>query len=145
MRYAIVTAFVALLAGCSSTAWNEMRANPREYFNLEAPALVSDASRIDGQSITLRRGQALVVRLPEDASSGLRWQMQPLAAGALIAPVQHDYVAAPGADPAVADAPGEAVFRIRGVATGTQAIVLERRRAFEQSADKVVRFDVVVR
>ncbi|HVE51264.1 MAG TPA: protease inhibitor I42 family protein [Casimicrobiaceae bacterium] len=144
IRYTMIGALAAMVAGCSSTAWNEMRANPREYFNLVAPTVWSDA-RIDGQSITLRRGQALVVRLPEDASSGLRWQMQPLAAGALIAPVQHDYVAAPGAAPVLANASGEAVFRIRGVATGTQAVVLERRRAFEANADKVVRFDVVVR
>jgi len=131
----------AALAGCSSTAWNDMRENPREYFNLVSPTLQTDA-RVDGQQVTLRRGQALVVRLEEDVTSGQRWQMIALPQGPLIAPVQHDVVAASGDD---ANRVGQAVFRMRGVASGTQPVVLEYRRPDEAVASKTVRFDIVVR
>jgi predicted secreted protein len=132
----------AVVAGCSSTAWNDMRENPREYFNLVSPTLQTDG-RVDGQRVTLRRGQALVVRLEEDVTTGQRWQMVALPQGPLIAPVQHDVVMAAGAD--AASRGGEAVFRMRGVASGTQPVVLEYRRADEAAASKTVRFDIVVR
>lgn len=136
-------ALALLVAGCSTTDWNDMRENPREFFNLTSPALVTDA-RVDGQQVALKRGQALVVRLDEDASTSQRWELKPLPQGPVIAPVQHDYVDRTGTD-AATNAPGEAVFRVRGVSTGTQTIVLEYRRADESAASKTVRFDVVVR
>jgi inhibitor of cysteine peptidase len=138
----VVALAAAALAGCSSTAWNDMRENPREYFNIVSPTLQTDA-RVDGQRVTLRRGQALVVRLEEDVTTGQRWQMVALPQGPLIAPVQHDVVTAAGADGT--GRAGEAVFRMRAVASGTQPVVLEYRRPDEAAASKTVRFDIVVR
>jgi predicted secreted protein len=143
MRMTLLLTFAALTTGCTTAQWNEMRANPREYFNLIEPTLQTDA-RIDGQRITLHRWQALVVRLDEDASSGQRWEMQPIAASTVIAPVQHDFVAKPGTAPAPEAISGEAVFRLRGVAAGTQPVVLEFKRPLEP-ASKTIRFDVDVR
>lgn len=142
MRRAAVLLPALVLAACSTAQWNEMRGNPREYFNLTAPTIESDAG-IEGQRVTLRRWQALVVRLDEDPSYGQRWEMQPIATPMVIAPVQHDFVAKPGTD-AASNAPGQAIFRLRGVAPGTQPVVLEFKRPLEP-ASKTIRFDVVVR
>ena len=132
------------LAGCSTTQWDEMRANPREFFNITAPTLVTDA-RIEGQQVTINRYQALVVRLDEDTTTGERWEMQPFESSTVIAPVQHDLLAKAGADPATPPLPGEAVFRLRGVNAGTQPVVLELKRPFEAVSSKTIRFDVVVK
>lgn len=142
MRCALLLAVAAIAVGCSTAQWNEMRANPREYFNLTAPTLASGAS-IDGRSVTLQRGQALLVRLDEDPAYGQRWEMQPFKAATVIAPVQHDFIAKAGGD-AAQNGVGEAVFRLRGVEPGTQPIVLEFKRPAEP-ASKTIRFDVVVR
>ena len=142
MRTILAALVATLVAGCSSTAWDEMRANPREYFNLTAPTLATD-SRIDGTRVTLKRGQALVVRLDEDPATGQRWEMKPLPSGSIIAPVQHDLVAKSQSGSA-SEAPGDAIFRVRAVRPGEQAVVLEYRRPFESVAEKTVRFDVVV-
>lgn len=143
MRLALMLTLAAMTAGCSTAAWNEMRANPREYFNLLPPTIETDA-RVDGQRVTLNRGQALVVRMDEDPAYGQRWQMQPLASMTAIAPVQHDFNAKAGAPALTPDNPGVAVFRVRGVAPGTQPVVLEFKRAFEPPT-KTIRFEVVVR
>ncbi|HVF65596.1 MAG TPA: protease inhibitor I42 family protein [Casimicrobiaceae bacterium] len=145
MRRVVIPAFAVLVAGCAqwNAKWDEMRANPREYFNLLPPVVVTDA-RVDGQSVAVNRGQALVVRLPEDSAGGERWRLQPMPSTTLIAPVQHDFVARGGADPA-ASTPGEAVFRLRGIAPGTQQVVLELTRPPETTASRTMRFDVVVR
>lgn len=144
MRLALVLTLAAINAGCSTLEWNEMRSNPREYFNLTPPTVQTDA-RVDGQRVTLNRWQALVVRLEEDPSYGQRWEMQPRASSTVIVPVQHDFIAKPDTDPASQNVPGQAVFRLRGVAAGTQPVVLEFKRPFESAAAKTIRFDVVVR
>ena len=127
---------IALLAGaCSST----QKAQSREYFNLVHPIYVTDVG-IHGHTITLPRGRALVVRLPEDPSTGQRWEMLPIESHTVIAPVRRDLVASSDAS-----APGEALFRLRGVGPGTQPVVLEYRRPQESAAAKSVRFDIVVR
>jgi predicted secreted protein len=144
MRIALLLTLAALTAGCTTAQWDEMRANPREYFNLVSPTLQTDA-RVDGQRVTLHRWQALVVHLDEDPRNGERWQMQPIASSTVIAPVQHDLVAKPGTDPASQSVAGEAVFRLRGVAAGTQPVVLEFKGPPDSAPSKTIRFDVVVR
>ena len=144
MRLTVLIASTLVLTACSTAQWNEMRSNPREYFNLVPPTVQTDAG-VDGQRVTLNRGQALVVRLEEDPSYGQRWEMQPIASSTVLAPVQHDLLAKAGTDPASQNIPGHAVFRLRGVAAGTQPVVLEFKRPFEPAASKTIRFDVVVR
>jgi predicted secreted protein len=121
-----------------------MRDDPRAYFNLTPPTLQTDA-RVDGQQVVLKPGQALLVWLDEDPATGQRWEMQPLPAGPVIAPVRHDFAAKRGTGTPAGEGPGEALFRLRGVSPGTQSVVLEYRRPAEQSASKTIRFDVVVR
>ena len=144
MRLVLLLTLAAINTGCSTAQWNEMRSNPREYFNLVPPTVQADAG-VDGQRVTLNRWQALVVRLEEDPSYGQRWEMQRIASSTVIAPVQHDFLAKAGTDPASQNLPGHAVFRLRGVGAGTQPVVLEFKRPFETEVSKTIRFDVVVR
>jgi predicted secreted protein len=152
MREAAVRAAVLVavlgLAGCAATSnagsdWSELGSNPREFFNLNAPVTLAGAE-VDGQRVTLKRGQALVVKLDAEVGTDLRWEMQRYDGPNVIAPVRHDLTAKPGANPAAAGGVGDATFRVRGVAAGTQPVVIEYKRAFEATAAKTIRFDVVV-
>jgi predicted secreted protein len=136
----------ALALGACSTAgyradFGEVHSSPREFFNLNAPVRVADAS-IAGTTVAIKDGQALIVRLPEDAATGV-WRMRPLPKGAILAPVQHDYTAVPGNEPASAG--GEATFRLRGVAPGTQVVTLDYLRNGAATPEKSLAFDVTVR
>jgi len=143
----IVMASMAALAlsACSTAGYRadfgEIHSSPRDFFNLNAPVRIADAS-IAGTTVALREGQALIVRLPQDAATGV-WRMRPLPKGAILAPVQHDYTTVSGAD--AASAGGEATFRLRGVAPGTQAVTLDYLRAGFTTPEKSLAFDVTVR
>jgi len=103
VRAAILVAAV-VAAGCSTTSdWSELGANPREFFNLNAPVTQAGAE-LDGGRVTLRRGQALVVRLDEQVGTDLRWEMQRYDGPTVIAPVRHDLTAKPGVNPAATTA-----------------------------------------
>jgi predicted secreted protein len=145
-RAALLVAALGL-AGCATSpdgsAWSELGSNPRDFFNLNPPIVVAGAE-VDGQRVTLKRGQALVVKLDADAGAGPRWEMQRYDGPTVIAPVRHDLTAKPGASPAAAGAIADATFRVRGIAPGTQPVVIEYRRSLEEAAAKTIRFDVVV-
>jgi predicted secreted protein len=151
MREAAVRAAVLVavlgLAGCATSNtgsdWSELGSNPREFFNLNAPVTVAGAE-VDGQRVTLKRGQALVLRFDADVGADLRWEMQRYDGPNVIAPVRHDLTAKPGTNPAAPGGIGDATFRVRGIAPGTQPLVIEYKRAFEAAAAKTIRFDVVV-
>jgi predicted secreted protein len=141
LRLALL-ASAALVAGCTSilgqqTDWPELRANPREFFNLNPPVRLA-AGEIRGP-VVLKRGQALIVRLPEDAANGPVWRLRPFTSSVLIAPVQHDYTKSVGEAGG-----GEATFRMRGVGVGTQAVVIDAIRPGFVQPEKSVAFDVVL-
>lgn len=148
MQRILAVSLAAFALGACSTAGHraefaEIQSNPRHFFNLNPPVLVADAS-IAGTTVALKDGQALIVRLPEDAAVGV-WRMRPLPSGAVAAPVLHDYTALAGSDPARATGGGEATFRLRGVAPGTQAITLDFVRPGFAAPEKSLAFDVQVR
>lgn len=140
MRKLVACIAVLASAGCSSVDWHEMRTQPREFFNLTAPVLVTGED-LDGRRVMLKRSQALVVRLDEEPQGGPRWEMRPLGPG-VTAPVQRDFVAKREADET--QAPAYAVFRLRGVSPGAQAVTIDYRRPGEPAL-KTVRFEIVVR
>ena len=148
IRVAVLVATLGL-AGCATapdgSAWSDLGSNPRDFFNLDAPIVVAGAA-VDGQRVTLKRGQALVVKLDADVGTGPRWEMQRYDGPHVIAPVRHDLTAKPATGTGVALPAGvaDATFRVRGIAPGTQPVVIEYRRAFETAAAKTIRFDVVV-
>lgn len=145
-RYLAATLAALALGACSTAGhradFAEIQSSPRDFFNLNAPVRVGDAS-IAGTTVVLKDGHALIVRLPEDASVGV-WRMRPLPPGAVIAPVQHDYTLVAGTDPA-RTVTGEATFRLRGVAPGTQAVTLDYLRPGFAAPEKSLAFDVTVR
>jgi len=146
MRRIFAISLAALaLGGCSTAGYRadfgEIHSSPRDFFNLNDPVRIADAS-IAGTTVALKEGQALIVRLPEDAATGV-WRMRPLPKGAILAPVQHDYTTVAGAD--AASAGGEATFRLRGVAPGTQAVTLDYLRTGSATPEKSLAFDVTVR
>ena len=138
MRIAALLVATLAVTACSPA----QKAHYRERYNLVPPTLVMDAG-IDGRTVALNRGQALVIRLDEDPSTGMRWELAEVKSVSVIAPVHHDYVAKSGTHPASLGTPGEALFRVRGVSPGTAPITLEYRRPLEAPI-KTVRFDVVV-
>jgi predicted secreted protein len=144
---ATAIACAMLAAGCSSIPasydWSDLRADPREFYNLNAPIVVRGAD-LDGQRVTLKRGQALVVKLDAGVDAGPRWEMQRYDGPTVIAPVRHDLVAQHAAEATAPARTGDATFRVRGVAAGTQPVVIEYKGAFEAAAAKTIRFDVVV-
>ena len=101
--------------------------------------------RVEGQRITLNRWQALVVRLDEDPSYGQRWEMQRIASSTVIAPVQHDFLAKPGTDPASQNSPATRYSacavseRVRNRSCSSSSVHSKR------TVSKTIRFDVVVR
>jgi predicted secreted protein len=132
------------VAGCSTTGdWTEIGSNPREFFNLNPPVVVAGAE-VDGQRVTLKRGQALVLRLDEEVGTGPRWEMQRYDGPNVIAPVRHDLTAKPATNAVATGALADATFRVRGIAPGSQPVVIEYKRALEATAEKTIRFDVVV-
>lgn len=141
---AAVLALAACATGSYRYEWSELRSNPREFFNLNAPVRSADAS-IAGTTVVLKQGEALIVRLPEDAASGMTWRMRPLPRGAVVASAQHDFTAVAGADPAKPGGAGEATFRLRGIAPGTQAIAIDYVRPGFVAPEKSLAFDVAVR
>ncbi|HEX4883485.1 MAG TPA: protease inhibitor I42 family protein [Casimicrobiaceae bacterium] len=146
-RVALLPLAAVLLAGCAgiqqNTDWPDLQANPREFFNLNPPVRLAAGEPVAGP-VVLKQGQALVVTLPEDASTGYVWRMRPPAGGVVIAPVQHDYTRKPGADPAIPGAAGEATFRLRGIARGTQAVTIDYVRPGFPTPEKSIAFDVTV-
>ncbi len=129
MREAAVRAAVLVavlgLAGCATSNagsdWSELGSNPREFFNLNAPVTFAGAE-VDGQRVTLKRGQALVLRVRCGRRDRLRWEMQRYDGPNVIAPVRHDLTAKPGTNPA---APAASAMRRSGCA----ALPPERSRS----------------
>jgi predicted secreted protein len=83
------------LAGCSAAQFADVA-------NLRDPRTIVDES-IDGGAVTLKRGSALILRLPVPDGDGYRWELAPLAITPVGSPVQIDYqpTAGPAALPVV--------------------------------------------
>ena len=148
-RAPLIVAVLAL-AGCTGAPyyapnyeWSDLASDPREFFNLNPPVRVAAGEPI-ASPVVLRRGQALIVRVPEDPATGYTWRLRPLTGGPLAAPVQHDYTAKAGTNPA-RSTDGEGTFRLRAVAAGTQAVTLDYVKVGAATPEKSVAFDVAVR
>ena len=90
-----------------------------------------------GREVAVPRGQTLVLRLPENAATGYRWQGETPDALTL---VRDDY-------DAVGAAPGAAAWRVleyRADRPGRCALALTRRQAWEPSAPGDEAFDITV-
>ena len=74
MHRIVVASFAAIaLGGCGTAGYRadfgDIHASPRDFFNLNAPVRIADAS-VAGTTVALKEGHALILRLPEDAAAG---------------------------------------------------------------------------
>ena len=85
--------------------------NPRDFFNLNAPVTFAGAE-VDGQRVTLKRGQALVLRFDADVGTDLALGDAALRRPERDRPGRHDLTAKPGTNPAAVGGIGDATFRV---------------------------------
>jgi inhibitor of cysteine peptidase len=90
----------------------------------------------NGGAVTVRAGDAVVVRLPENPTTGYRWQV---TAGGT--PSGDEFVPGPGG---AAGAAGERVLRFMAPASGAMRLELESRRAWEAGQAPQARFAFTV-
>lgn len=93
---------------------------------------------------TLARGDEVVIRLPENPTTGYRWQVTHSGAGEL-ALLEERFV--PGADNAGVGAGGDRLLRFRGRSAGEVRLEAVLRRAWDppQASLRRHEFAIVVR
>jgi inhibitor of cysteine peptidase len=82
-----------------------------------------------GKSLVLHAGDELVVTLPENPTTGYRWELDSLGSGPLV--VETDAFAGPA--PIAAGAAGVRSLTLRATAAGRARLHLVLRRAWEQN------------
>ncbi len=88
VHFALSLLAAVAVAGCAATQFADVA-------NLSDPRTIVDES-IDGKSVTLRQGRALVVRLAVNSGDGNRWELAPLTSTPVGSPVLIDYQASEG-------------------------------------------------
>ena len=95
--------------------------------------------RDDGTSVTVGAGETVVVRLPENASTGYRWQVSGGEMDNLeLLPGSTSYP-----DRGIGSG-GDATFAVRALRAGTARLVLERRRSWTDPSAAVETFEVEI-
>lgn len=108
----------------------------------DGKAVVRTLTRTDGGSrIEVRVGDVVVVRLPENPSTGFVWSSE-TAGGDALEPVRSEYL--PAADASVGGG-GQRSLSFRAVATGTVELRLKLWREWEGDKSIVDRFAATVR
>lgn len=83
----------------------------------------------DGRVVHVKQGEVVTVRLPENPTTGYRWQLEPLD-GDVLAPLDDQYVAGS----ALAGAGGARTLRLSAARSGQAQVVLSLRRSWEKKA-----------
>lgn len=94
----------------------------------------------NGRTVTVHRGDRIIVALPENATAGYRWQAAPLVPGVL-AMTGDETQAPPGGG---AGAAGVRLLSFRAEEPGRAAIRLELRRAWESGRPPERTFELQV-
>src|SRR5258706_7930322 len=87
------------------------------------------AAADDGQTVPLKLGDTITIRLPENPTTGFRWELQPLDANVLT--LADDGYESGGSLPG---AGGVRVLRLQAVNPGKHDVVLRLRRAWENAS-----------
>ena len=90
----------------------------------------------------LRVGDELILRLPENPTTGFRWQVQPSADPALR---RIDDRFEPGSGSPLPGASGTRVLKFAASSPGTVQLSLAHRQAWEPSGGTEQRLEVVIR
>ena len=99
-------------------------------------AEITVTSAHNGSAVTVGAGDTVVVRLPENPTTGYRWHVT--GGGA---PSGDDFTPASGG---AAGAAGERVFRFTARASGAMSLELQLRREWESGAMPESRFVVTI-
>jgi inhibitor of cysteine peptidase len=94
----------------------------------------------DGRRLTVHGGDAVRLRLPENPTTGYRWQwldLDPRLAATLEDEFQPPAAAAPGAG-------GVRIFRLRAVTAGSHRLALRCVRMWQAEGDPAATFEVVL-
>jgi predicted secreted protein len=89
-----------------------------------------------GRAVRLRPGEAVTVRLPENAATGFRWEVAEHDPDLVEIDSSADYP-----DPRVGSG-GEAVFTVRAMRPGETRLRLARRRSWEDPAKAAETFEL---
>jgi inhibitor of cysteine peptidase len=93
----------------------------------------------DGGRIEIRVGETLSVRLPENATTGYRWEADEIDPQVLALLPDE-----PGYRDSALGSGGEVTFRARAVAPGETDFALVNRRPWEEESSAIGRFRVSV-
>jgi inhibitor of cysteine peptidase len=104
---------VVLMAACGGTGGST------------EPAVYTEAD--SGRTVQAAVGDTIVVRLPENPSTGYAWTATPSDG---LEPLADDFVA-PSSSPALVGAPGTRVLKYEVTASGTQSVEASYQRSWE--------------
>jgi inhibitor of cysteine peptidase len=94
----------------------------------------------DGETFTVQVGDAILMQLPENASTGYRWAVSGIDEGC----VRVEDAGYRAVSPAVGSG-GVASWRLRVLAPGETRVELKRWRAFEGESSVTERFSIGLR
>ena len=96
------------------------------------------SSSQNGQVVSIKVGETVELRLPENSSTGYRWTVDTIdEARAIVEETGFRGRAAPGSG-------GDAYWRLRATGPGAAAIALKRWRPFEGDRSIVERFAITL-
>lgn len=115
---------VSLIAGCASPDGIDREVAGKRKGGVLSPLVVDGA--VDGTRIEIARGQALVVRLPSNPSTGYSWRAETRPDTAVLRPVTSEFVASPRRpdEGLIVGRGGMQVWAFEGGAAGTTQVGL---------------------
>lgn len=115
---------VSLVSGCASPDGIDREVAGERRGGTLSPLVVDGA--VDGTRIEIARGQALVVRLPSNPSTGYSWRAETLPNASVLRTVANEYVASPlkPSEAGIVGRGGMQVWAFEGLTAGTTQIGL---------------------
>ncbi len=93
----------------------------------------------NGESFALRVGEAIVVTLPENPSTGYRWSTDSLNHNLLLQEAHDFHSGGPGVGSG-----GTVVWRFRAKGNGQTRLELKKVRSWEPRAEPVSKFEIAL-
>jgi len=101
---------------------------------------VSLTAADNGKTVELHVGDAAVLRLPENATTGYRWAVD-AADGSVVEIAEGEYIATPNR----VGAGGEAQWIVRAKAAGATQVKLKHWREWEGERSVIERYEISLR
>jgi inhibitor of cysteine peptidase len=134
VRVIAVAGLAALLGACSHVPGGAAPADSRR-----GPMVIMLTQRDDGGHVRAQVGDTIEIHLPENATTGYRWEPDSLD------PHLFELAGATGNyPPGIPGSGGDAQFRIKVLATGGSTLRLKNWRRWEGEGGVIKRFEVKV-